>query len=180
MKPLFHIIEVTGDYSKIGDLEKFLADTSITDWVFPNTYHTKFHTNPSEELIQKAIEKSEDYDTLEDLLKDGYLIFPPVDAISEIIQGFPYDHLLHSKNHLLVFASPNHTPEEYLQEFLRVISEINTYPGEISSEEDLVWHYSQKDPSYFTKEYLDHITAIESPGSGQIMSPRVTLEFQVL
>jgi gamma-glutamylcyclotransferase (GGCT)/AIG2-like uncharacterized protein YtfP len=176
----FHLIEVTGDYSKIGDIEKFLTDTSITDWVFPNAYHLKFHTNPPPELVQKVIEKSEAYYTQEYLLEEGYPVFNPADVISEIIQGFPYDHLLHSKNHLIIFTSPDHTPEEYLDEFLRVISEINTYPGEVTPEEDVVSHYIQKDPSYFTKEYLDHIEALESPGSGYLMSPRVTLEFQIL
>jgi hypothetical protein len=171
--PNFFILEASADYSGIT------RDSSPIEWIQPSLYRVKLHTAPSDELIQKAI-KWTGMETLSDLVAQYDEWIGPEDVTDELVGGDQSGTTLSQTGNIFFqFVSKENSPEEYqtaLQEFC------DTYNSDPESygEKETMEEYMEESPENFTEQYRSHYQELVFSGSGTLMSPRISLEFQIL
>ena len=135
------VITATGDWSKLT------ADGTPLDWVYASTYTVTYHTNPTPDMIGKAI----------DFMGEDVKI-DPKQAVDDIMGGDQGGSYILKEEKVIFPADPKYSPEDYKNELQRRIDQINANPG--LWEGDVCQSLLEEPESNLTPEFLSHCKAV--------------------
>jgi hypothetical protein len=173
-----------------GDFSGITSDGESVEWIQPSEFTVTYYPNPSEDLIQEALNKS----GLRDLDLSEIDLITPEEVGYEIVGGDQNgSNLYQSGGTIMVLTDGTYSPNDYKR---AIESAFSDFDSDRSLETDYCYSIlGDQHSDSFTPEFLAHCRAVveEDPNSQRYypdfrkftmgpkmrMKPRIELNFNV-